>query len=103
VRSIKKYCQLLAVGKAPVEASEILSQEQLDLESLAPGLRTGDGVSPHASGGGLRSGKALEELQKADLVRVNNGKIQPTRKGFLVADSLPLMFYSSAKTRRARA
>jgi coproporphyrinogen III oxidase-like Fe-S oxidoreductase len=94
VRSIKKYCRLLAEGKAPVEASEILYQEQLDFEALAPGLRTSDGASLHAPGGGLRSGKALEELQKSNLVRVNNGKIQPTRKGFLAADSLPLMFYS---------
>ena len=92
VKSIKKYCQLLAEGKAPVEASEVLSEEQLDLESLALGFRTSDGVDLHAPGGGLRSGKALEELQKSGLVKVNNGRIQPTRKGFLVADSLPLMF-----------
>jgi oxygen-independent coproporphyrinogen III oxidase len=94
VRSIKQYCQLLAEGKAPVEASETLSQEQLDLEALALGLRTSDGVGLQALRGGLRWGKALEELQKSHLVKVNNGRIQPTRKGFLVADSLPLMFYS---------
>jgi len=94
VRSIKKYCQLLAEGKAPVEACEALSEEQLDLEALALGFRTSDGVSLDAPGGGLRWGKALEELQKSHLVRVNNGRIQPTRKGFLVADSLPLMFCS---------
>ena len=95
VRSIKKYCELLAVGKAPVEASEALSQEQLDLEALALGLRTSDGVSLHGPGGGLRWAKALWELQKSHLVKLHNGRIQPTRKGFLVADSLPLMFYSS--------
>jgi oxygen-independent coproporphyrinogen-3 oxidase len=94
VRSIKKYCQLLEEGKPPVEASEALSREQLDLETLALGLRTSDGVDLHAPEGSLRSGKALEELQKSHLVKVNNGRIQPTRKGFLVADSLPLMFCS---------
>jgi oxygen-independent coproporphyrinogen III oxidase len=94
VRSIKKYCQLLAEGKAPVEASEALSEEQLDLEALALGLRTSDGVALHGPGGGSRWGKALAELQKSHLVKMNNGRIQPTRKGFLVADSLPLMFYS---------
>ena len=94
VRSIQQYCRLLAAGKAPVEASEALTQAQLDLEALALGLRTSDGVALHAPGGRLRSGKALEELQKTHLVTVNNGRIQPTRKGFLVADSLPLMFDS---------
>jgi oxygen-independent coproporphyrinogen III oxidase len=92
VRSITQYCQLLAEGKAPLEACEALSEEQLDLEALALGLRTSDGVSLHGPGGGLRSGNALEELQKSRLVRVNNERIQPTRKGLLVADSLPLMF-----------
>jgi len=94
VRSIKKYCQLLEEGKPPVEASEALSQEQLDLETLALGFRTSEGIELHAPGGGLRWGKALEDLQKSHLVKVNNCRIQPTRKGFLVADSLPLMFCS---------
>jgi oxygen-independent coproporphyrinogen III oxidase len=94
VRSIQKYCQLLAEGKAPVEASEALSQEQFDLEALALGLRTSAGVSLYGPGGGSRWGKALDELQQSHLIKVNNGRIQPTRKGFLVADSLPLMCYS---------
>ncbi len=81
-------------GKSAVEASEVLSEEQIDLESLYLGLRTSDGVDLHAPGGGLRMGKALAGLRKSGLVKVNNGRIRPTRKGFLVADSLPLMFYS---------
>ncbi len=92
VGSIKKYCQLLSAGKAPVEACEVLSEEQLDLEALALGLRTSDGIGLRAPGGGLRWGKALDELRRSHLVSVTNGRIQPTRKGFLVADSLPLMF-----------
>jgi oxygen-independent coproporphyrinogen-3 oxidase len=92
VRSIQKYCQLLAEGQAPVEASEALSEEQLDLEALALGLRTSDGIGLHAPGGRSRWGKVLVELQKSHLVTVNDGRIQPTRKGFLVADSLPLLF-----------
>jgi oxygen-independent coproporphyrinogen III oxidase len=94
VRSIKKYCQLLGVGRAPVDGCEALSEKQLDLEALALGLRTSDGIDLCAPGGGSRWGKALEELQKVDLVTVNNGRIQPTLKGFLVADSLSLMFCS---------
>ena len=94
VKSVEKYCQLLAQGKAPVESSEVLSEEQFDLESLYLGLRTSDGADLHAPGGGLRAGDALAELQRAGLVKVRNGRIQPTRKGFLVADGLPLMLCS---------
>ena len=93
VKSINKYCQRLEEGEMPVEGSEVLTREQLELESLDLGLRTREGVDLHAPGGGLRNAKALEELRKSGLVKVSNGRIQPTRKGFLVADSLPLMFY----------
>ncbi len=92
VKSVKKYCQLLAEGKTPVESSEVLSEEQLDLESLYLGFRTSDGADLHAPGGGLRLGSALAELQRAGLVKVSDGRMKPTRKGFLVADSIPLMF-----------
>jgi oxygen-independent coproporphyrinogen-3 oxidase len=93
VRSIKKYCRLLAQGKAPVEASEVLSEEQLDLESLYLGLRTSEGADLHASGGGSGQSPAPAELERAGLAKVSNGRIKPTRKGFLVADSIPLMFF----------
>lgn len=94
VKSIKKYCRLLSEGKAPVEASEVLSKEQLDLETLDLGLRTSDGVDIHALGVDLRIDEALAMLQKSGLVEFANGRIQPTRKGFLVANSLPLMLCS---------
>jgi oxygen-independent coproporphyrinogen-3 oxidase len=92
VRSVEKYCRLLGEGRAPVESAEVLSGEQLELESLLLGFRTSDGADFHASGGRLRAGEALSELQKAGLVKVSNGRIKPTRKGFLVADGIPLMF-----------
>ena len=94
VRSIKKCCQLLAEGKAPIEASEVLSEEQLDLETLDLGLRTSAGVDLHALGGRLITDEALAELQKSGLVKVTNDRIQPSRKGFLVADSLSLTLCS---------
>ncbi len=94
VRSITKYCRLLAEGKAPVEASEVLSEEQLDLETLDLGLRTSAGVDLHALGGRLITDEALAELQKSGLVKVTNDRIQPSRKGFLVADSLSLTLCS---------
>ena len=92
VRSIERYCRLLAGGNAPVEDAEVLSEEQLDIESLALGLRTKEGVSLHAWRSGSRPATPLEEARKSGLVRVDGERILPTRKGFLVADSLPLMF-----------
>jgi oxygen-independent coproporphyrinogen-3 oxidase len=92
VKSVEKYCRLLGQGIAPVESSEVLSEEQLDLEALWLGFRTCEGADLHAPGGGLRSGDTLAELEKAGLVKVRNGRMQPTRKGFLVADGMPLMF-----------
>jgi oxygen-independent coproporphyrinogen-3 oxidase len=91
VKSIKKYCRLLAEGRAPVESSEVLSEEQFDLETIDLGLRTSSGVDLHALGGSLITDEALAQLQKSGLVRVTNGRIKPSRRGFLVADSLPLM------------
>jgi oxygen-independent coproporphyrinogen-3 oxidase len=92
VKPIEKYCRLLAEGRAPVAGSEVLTAEQFDLESLGLGLRTSDGASLYGPGGGVRSLSALDAAQKAGLVKVIGGMIRPTRKGFLVADSLPLMF-----------
>ncbi|MGA2401435.1 MAG: radical SAM family heme chaperone HemW [Syntrophobacteraceae bacterium] len=97
VKSVKKYCQLLAEGKTPVQSSEVLSEEQLDLESLYLGFRTSDGADLRAPGGGLRMGGALAELQTAGLVKVSNGRIKPTRKGFLVSDSIPLMLWNCGR------
>ncbi len=91
LKSVRKYCRLLAEGKPPIESSEILTEEQLDLESLYLGLRTSAGVDLNELGGGLRVGNAFAELQRTGLVKISNGRILPTRKGFLVADSLPLM------------
>ncbi|MCE5335554.1 MAG: radical SAM family heme chaperone HemW [Desulfobacteraceae bacterium] len=91
VRSVTKYCRLILEGKAPVEGSEVLSEEQLGLESLSLGLRTSEGVDLAAAGTSTESRSALENLKKSGLIRVEGDKIRPTLKGFLVADSLPLM------------
>lgn len=95
VKPIERYCGLLAEGRAPVDDCEVLSEEQFELESLGLGLRTSNGASLYTPGGGLRPGGALDTAQRAGLVKVIDGMIRPTRKGFLVADSLPLMFSSS--------
>ncbi|MGA7878693.1 MAG: coproporphyrinogen III oxidase family protein, partial [Desulfoferrobacter sp.] len=91
LKSVELYCQALAGGQAPMAGSESLSQEQLKLESLYLGLRTKDGVSTEILTDSPQMNDRLAQLQAGGLVNLNDGRIVPTGKGFLVADSLPLM------------
>lgn len=88
VRSVRKYCNALDNGRLPVEGNETLTKEQLHLESLALGVRTRHGVDtkilPPASG------NALFMLQKQGLLKIKKGHAIPTRRGYLMADHLPL-------------
>jgi len=90
-RSVEQYCLALEGGKSPVAGSENLSIEKLRLESLFLGLRTRDGIGVEAIGASPQCRSALLQLQTEGLVRIENGNIVPTQKGFLIADSLPLL------------
>ena len=94
LKSVKSYCDDLAGGRMPVAGEEILSKEQRALESLMLGLRTMEGVELDRLGDRSQSEKALEALKGSGLVRIEEGRVMPTREGFLVADSLPLLFSS---------
>jgi oxygen-independent coproporphyrinogen III oxidase len=88
-RSVEDYCDALDRGVPPVEEAEHLSTEQLDLERLYLGLRTSTGI-------GLEdlpkeSAPILRQLRKAKLIRLDRNRITPTVRGYLVADSLPVL------------
>lgn len=91
-RSVEQYCHMLAEGKLPVEGTEILSFEQHRLEMLYLGFRTREGIDLDFLRNHPESDKVLRELQGSGLVEVHNGRVISTRKGFLVADGLPLLF-----------
>lgn len=91
-RSVHRYCQALADGEIPVEGSEALSAEQLRLESLYLGFRTRRGVDLQVFQNSPRSHEVLADLQKSELVKILNDRVLPNRKGFVVADRLPLLF-----------
>jgi len=93
-RSIKRYCEALETQKMPVEESEELTQEQMRLESIALGLRTRQGYSFGKTAHDPALQNTLAGLQDSGFLRVSNGKAVPTRKGFLVADRLPLSFFT---------
>ena len=92
VRSVEKYCSVLKEGRVPVSGEEKLTRDQHDLESLYLGLRTRGGVTLSQLTANKGGNALLKELLQADYVRVIDQQVIPTRKGFLVADRLPLAF-----------
>jgi oxygen-independent coproporphyrinogen-3 oxidase len=88
-RSLERYRETLNRGERPVEGEELLSPEQLELERIYLGLRTRRGVRLPS----LRkeSLPVVRELKKAGLVTIRGDRLCPSRLGYLVADSLPLL------------
>jgi len=75
-----------------VAGSETLTPEQIYLETILLGFRTRDGVNHEILRDRPGTKEVLRHLQQAGLVEMVEGKVVPTIKGFLVADSLPLLF-----------
>ncbi len=88
-RSLQRYREALNRGMRPVEGEELLSPEQLELERIYLGLRTRRGLSLPS----LRkeSLPAVRELKRAGLVTIRGDRLCPSRLGYLVADSLPVL------------
>lgn len=90
--SLELYFQALKAPLPPVAGRETLSPEQVRLETLYLGFRTRRGVALEDLRGYGNWEPALAELVQAGLVEVVQGRARPTRRGFLVADGLPLRF-----------
>ena len=96
-RSVEIYIRELAAGRAPVEAAEILTDEQLRLEALFLGLRTRSGIRldtfRRRYGQDLleEKGEILARLEREGLLEIREGFLRPTRAGMAVADSLALI------------
>jgi len=94
---VKAYIEEISSGKMPVQDSEILSMEQLQLEALFLGLRTKEGINlkrykTKYSIDLLADKKTIiDTLIKNKLMELKNGFLCPTRQGMAVADSLALI------------
>lgn len=94
---VRAYLENIAGGYKPVDRSEELSSEQLQLEALFLGMRTKDGIDLEQYktryGSDLLAEKSLiiNELIKNKLVQIKEGYLCPTLAGMAVADSLALI------------
>jgi oxygen-independent coproporphyrinogen-3 oxidase len=96
-RSVGRYIAALRSGNPPIEASEILTMEQLQLEALYLGLRTMKGIHLRDYAARYRydlltqKADRLAVLQDEGFVAIEDGYLHPTRAGLAVADSLALI------------
>jgi oxygen-independent coproporphyrinogen-3 oxidase len=95
--SVRDYIKELAEGKMPLNDSEKLSPDQLQLEALFLGLRTRAGIDlklyQKKYGLDLLAAKkqVIEKLRENNLVKLEQGFLIPTLSGLAVADSLALI------------
>jgi oxygen-independent coproporphyrinogen III oxidase len=91
-RSIERYSRRLLGGRSPMTGKESLSEEDRNTESLLLGFRTTLGVEMDTLRHFQGLDAMLERLQESGLVIIRQGRVVPTREGFLHADGLPLLF-----------
>ncbi len=90
--STTTYNDLLNSSKAPTKETETLTDDQKQLEDLFLGFRTLKGIPLTNLQKYDKSKTILTELLASRLVTIKDNRVIPTTKGFLVADSLPLLF-----------
>lgn len=90
VSSVEDYCKRITRGETPVEASEILDDEQLQLEAVYLGLRTKRGFDVALIEENTQREAVLNRLTHSGYLEVRDNRVIPTRKGYLVADRLPM-------------
>jgi oxygen-independent coproporphyrinogen-3 oxidase len=96
-RSLPLYLDDMNMGRLPVDEEEVLTSDQLRLETLFLGFRTRKGIDIDAFkqtfGTDILSAKAviLNHLQQEGLIVIQNGFLRPTLRGMAVADQLALI------------
>jgi oxygen-independent coproporphyrinogen III oxidase len=96
-RSVDRYLSAIENGAKPIDGTEVLSLEQLQLEALYLGLRTKKGICIQEFSEKYpwniltEKEKPFAELQQKGLVILENGFVHPTRNGLALSDSLALI------------
>jgi putative oxygen-independent coproporphyrinogen III oxidase len=90
--SVTTYCERLGNQASPVEAREVLSDEQLRVERLGLGFRTLEGVALADLESAQDSAALLAQLAAEGLVTIEAERVKPTGRGLDVADGLARAF-----------
>jgi oxygen-independent coproporphyrinogen-3 oxidase len=96
-RSLDQYVSAIKAGNLPVEETETLTMEQLQLEALYLGLRTKKGIflqdfrNRYHYDLLAEKRKILLKLEEEGFIFIQNGHLYPTQAGLAVADSLSLI------------
>jgi len=93
-RSVRGYCEELEKGESPVEEHEDLTDEQIMMEKVSLGLRTRWGFDLNVLCLDSKINNAIIMLEGSGYIYVKDRKVIPTKKGFMIADHLPLYFFS---------
>jgi len=92
VSDSNSYIARLNSHALPVDSREILTDDQLRLETIALGLRTKEGI-PIDCDSVL---KVANQVEDEGLGAIDNGRFCPSAKGFLLADEMALLFGKSS-------
>lgn len=92
VSSAAKYIDVLDRGNRPVEEKEEIDAEQKALEALFLSFRTKQGIALDALKKYKKVDIVINRLIESELIVIEGDRAVPTKKGFLVADSMPLLF-----------
>ena len=98
-RGLPRWSKKVLAGEPGEAGGELLTDEDLALETLMLGLRTVEGVDlegfEQRFGTDLRArrGEQIERLVAAGKVRVEQGYLRPTFEGLAVADALAVSLH----------
>ncbi|MCX8119056.1 MAG: radical SAM family heme chaperone HemW [Desulfobacterota bacterium] len=96
-RCLDRYLEAIAQGTLPMEGQEVLTLEQLKLETLFLSLRTRRGIDladfKARFGSDLLTDLkgVLTRLEEEGLILLQEGHLSPTVKGLAVADGMALL------------
>ncbi|HUU01070.1 MAG TPA: radical SAM family heme chaperone HemW [Myxococcota bacterium] len=88
LRDLDGYNRAIESGRRPLEGFEDLTSEQARLETIALGMRTAEGVALGVIFENPGADENVKRLLAEGLVVESQGRLRPTRSGYLKADGI---------------
>ncbi len=92
IDSVEEYVVRAGDRGDATAGGETLSENQIRLETLLLGLRTGNGISVNFVRSLPRGLEIVQALVDEGLLQFEKNRVAPTLEGYLLADGLPLRF-----------